>query len=118
MSKIINLTPHKIVIHGIDGAAYAYESEGVARVTSTPGHVDSSYFLDGDIPVFRPDVVGKIEGLPEFKEGICYIVSAVVASALAGSGRYDVLALGTGPDDGAIRVNGQIVAVTRLKRVY
>jgi hypothetical protein len=45
-----------------------------------------------------------------------YIVSGMVLSALYGT-RPDVLAPGTGPNDGAIRdASGRIVAVTRLVR--
>ncbi len=56
-----------------------------------------------------------VTGLPDPIDGTIFIVSAPVGAAIVG--RNDVLVLGTGPNDGAIRDGGNVVAVTRLKRV-
>jgi hypothetical protein len=59
-----------------------------------------------------------VVGLPEAKEGVYLIVSVVVAGQCP---RGDVLALGTGPNDDAVRYTdgvqkGNVFAVTRLKK--
>jgi len=61
-----------------------------------------------------------ITGLPDAQPGVTYIVSGVVAARIAElrlagvMDRTDVYCPGTGPQDGAIRVNGLIAAVTRI----
>jgi hypothetical protein len=62
-------------------------------------------------------VTEGIVGLPEPQPGVIFVTSAIVAEAATKAGRRDVLAPGTGPNDGAIRENGQVVAVTRLVRL-
>ena len=116
VSMLRNLTPHTINIQNAEGERAMLASSGVARVASTPGNLRE---LD-EIPVPVADCTrfGEVEGLPASVPGVYLIVSALVGSALRSSGviRNDVLLLGTGPNDGAIRENGQVVAVTRLIR--
>jgi len=70
------------------------------------------------IPVEQPDIFGEVTGLPPSDGESLFVVSAVIAGVMAGKGRADICALGTGPSDGAIRNDkGQVVAVTRLKMV-
>ena len=107
----INLTPHPICIRPDLGVEINLNPDprGPARVASVnPGFVRH---VDG-VAVKGPDTFGEVNGLPDPEPGVYYIVSALVGGAVR---RPDVLTLGTGPDDGAIRDNGRIVAVTCLK---
>jgi len=103
--KIVNLTPHAIVIQTADESRLVIESSGVARVSTTSEQVGE---IDG-IPIRRVRY-GEIVGLPDPQPGTIYVTSIVVAQAAAKLGRTDVLAPDTGPD--AIRDEaGRIVAV-------
>jgi hypothetical protein len=107
----VNLTPHPITIRFDDGFEFVIPASGkVCRVSSTPG----SEIPDrpDHIPVYTSPIFGEVEGLPDPSPGTIYIVSMVAAARCVG--RADVVSPGTGPHDGAIRENGQIVAVTRL----
>ncbi len=120
--KVVNLTPHDIVVRTEDNKRvfYAFENKDChARVATTPGRTLN--ITDG-VPVHSPDKVGEITGLPEFsdKHDLCYIVSAIAAVAIKESGRNvsDLLVPGTSPQDNPYRNDaGQIVAVRYLKRV-
>ncbi len=112
--NLINLTPHPIVLRNASGEEWTIQSSGVARVTSTPGALTQVPGIP--IPVAEATVYGAVEGLPPQSDGIAYVVSGLVLSALKGT-RPDVFGPGTGPNDGAIRNDkGHIVAVTRLVR--
>lgn len=110
--NIINLTPHIITLQLADGSRQDILASGtVARVATVPGQLLSS---NCPVPVYSATRFGEVEGLPEPLANTVYLVSAMVAARMEGRGRTDVLSPGTGPQDGAIRENGQIVAVTRL----
>ena len=110
---LVNLTPHAIVLRGVDGDVTVPPSGTVARVSTVPG-VDSGDSAGG-VPIFTSPSFGEVEGLPAPSTDTMYIVSALVLARCAG--RTDVLGPGTGPQDGAVRdVEGRIVAVTRLIR--
>lgn len=115
---IINLTPHAITLRADDGVDHVIPASGVvARVTSTPGGVLPDQGLP--VPVKGADTFGDVIDLPTPVDGVFYLVSALVGSALRdqGAARPDVLCPGTGPQDGAVRNDkGHIVAVTCLKR--
>lgn len=120
MIKLINLTPHTITLRGSQGdISIEPDPRGPARVTSSPGSPIGEVL---GVPVFSAPTFGAIEGLPSPNKGEVFIVSAIVAGRLPVK-RGDVVSPGTGPQDGAIRKDGQIVAVTRLissisKRVF
>jgi len=109
--KIINLTPHAVVVRMEDGDRVFEPSGTVARVavTSTPvGEVDG-------IPVVA-QTYGEIEDLPDPQPGVVYIVSMVVRQAAKEAGRTDVVSPDTSPA-GAIRdEQGRIVAVRGFVR--
>lgn len=109
-----NFTPHTLNLILPDGSELVFPSEGVARVSATPGKVS---MVDG-IPVADPDTFGEVTGLPsaaDIEEGDYIIVSGMVGAALKpGSG---FVVPGTGPSDNPVRVDGRIVAVTRFKFV-
>lgn len=108
--KLINLTPHPIVIRAADSDTTLAPSGTVARVSSIPGAVHE--LPSFPCPVANPPVVGEVTGIPDAQDGVAYIVSGMVLSA---TDRADVFGPGTGPADGAIRNEaGHIIAVTRL----
>ena len=115
--NIVNLTPHPIVLVGANGNRWTFPSSGVCRVTSNAGALTDVAGIP--VPVAGATTFGAIEGLPAPVDGVVFIVSGMVASALVSSGvsRPDVLVPGTGPNDGAVRdEQGRIVGVTRLVR--
>jgi len=63
------------------------------------------------VPVYTPNRWGVVEGVPEPDGESLFIVSALVGQRLK---RPDLVMPGTGPGEGAVRKDGQIVAVTRL----
>ena len=112
---LINLTCHRPAGHGQDhtiqpsGRVAGYALSRAARGAGIP------------VPVHGADQFGAVEGLPEQPEpGTLFIVSLAVGQALVAAGHplaSQCVRPGTGPNDGAIREGGQIVAVTRLVRV-
>ncbi len=133
MKKIVNLTPHAIVLR-INASNMAAEPDATdivippqagadgratpARVTSKAGPPVGD--VNG-IPIYGSPVWGPIEGLLAPAEDTIYIVSFVVLGRPEVAGRGDLVQPGTGPADGAIRYGdgpqkGQVFAVTRLVR--
>ncbi len=101
--KFVNLTPHAVRLN--DGTEFP-PSGVVARVSSS----FSSFDEDGVASV----VYGEAEGLPDPQEGVLYIVSAMVLSAMAGR-RSDLVAPATGHPD-TVRVEGRIQSVPGFVR--
>lgn len=97
-TTFVNLTPHSIKLN--DGREFP--SEGVARVTDTYTEFDEA----GICHVNH----GEINGLPAPREGVTYIVSAMVLSAAKEKGRNDVVAPATGHPN-CVRKDGFIVSV-------
>lgn len=101
MIKIINLTPHDIVV--TDGPTFP-PSGTVARVTTQQVNAGN---ING-IPV-KAQTFGNIVDLPAPQDDTVFIVSAIVLAAAKAQGRTDVVA----PDTAnAVRDdNGHIVSV-------
>jgi len=116
MTIITNLTPHDITIRSAEGVDTIIPKSGtVARVVMVPG--EASMVAGIPCPVYSPDAVGAVEGIPEPSPGVIYMVSGMVGGSVAGT-RDDICVPGTGPKDGAVRNDkGWIVAVTRIKMV-
>jgi len=117
--KLVNLTPHPIVLRNAKGEDLTIAPSGiVARVQEIPGIIMSTN--KGHVPTYCPSFYGKIEGIPEKQEpGTRYIVSLMVANAMVPQQDfYDFdkfVRPGTGPQDNPIRDEaGRIIAVTRL----
>lgn len=104
MTKLVNLTPHAIVVRNGETEVSFPPAGTVARVASKMEEVGS---IEG-IPV-KSQVFGKVEGLPAPEEGTVYIVSALVLSRAKECGRTDVVAPNT--TEGYRNEKGQIVAV-------
>jgi hypothetical protein len=122
-TKLLNLTPHKINIRMADSVDLVLTPEPVAARVASTSRVETPLAVVmfggvsiGGIPV-AASVTEGIVGLPEPQPGVIFVTSAIVAEAATKAGRRDVLAPGTGPNDGAIRENGQVMAVTRLVRL-
>lgn len=112
--RVVNLTPHPIVLHA-DGATITIPPSGVvcraAERVETVGAIE----VDGaTIPVRRIEY-GAPEGLPEPQPGVIYVVSGIVAQAVRAyyPDRDDVFVV-TDPvrDD-----SGRIVGARALARV-
>lgn len=105
MSKIVNVTPHEIVVFDQEGKNVIMRippSGIIARVTTTQQKVGE---ING-IPIFKT-FYDKVENLPDPQPNTIYIVSSLVLQALGGS-RSDVVAPDTGT--GAVRdSSGKIV---------
>jgi hypothetical protein len=98
MKRFINFTPHAIKLN--DGTVYP--SQGVARVSAS-----FTEFVDG----ICHQQFGDVVGLPEPKEGVCYIVSAIVLAAAKAAGRSDIVAPATGHPAVVRNEAGQIDSV-------
>jgi len=103
--KIINLTPHKIVLFKGNEITKEFDSEGLARANQTSIVVDN---IDG-IDVCR-NVYGNVTGLPEQQPNTFYIVSKIVMDACPD--RNDLLL----PNDSVRNENGQIVGCRSFAR--
>jgi hypothetical protein len=100
---IINATPHTITLVSKQGVEQDSRKQFLAETVEVIRSIPPSGILprvsmsnspageiDG-IPI-ESVIYGEIEGLPEYQEGIYYIVSGLVASAAAKIGRKDCLA--------------------------
>lgn len=74
--NIINLTPHDINLL-LEDDVIVFKSKGIARVQQKEAL--DEYF--DRVPIYK-NKYGEVEGLPEEKDGVYYIVSFVVANAL------------------------------------
>lgn len=99
--KIVNLTPHQLVLVGTDGTETTVPTSGqIARVAMTETELPA-IALDGGVII--PTVsasYGQVEGLPAAEPGTIVVVSGMVRSAL-GQSRPDVFSPGRlrrGPD--------------------
>jgi len=84
--KLYNLTPHTLNVHTPDGVVNLPPSGAVARVAT----VSTPAAPMGGIPTCTT-TLGEVTGLPDFQEGVVYIVSGMVASAAP---RPDVMSPG------------------------
>ena len=123
--NIINLTPHSVVIRNLDdngeinsevtlepSGTVARLNQSVAVKESIPVIVDTEGIKDHMLDVLVGVVsYGGVEGLPPYQEGVYYVTSNMVASAV---NRRDVFAPDTGPDSVIRNEAGQIEAVQRL----
>ena len=102
---IINATPHEIILVSKQGVEQdskkQFLAETVEIIRSIPPsgilpRVSMSNSPAGEIDGIPVESVtyGQIEGLPDYQEGVYYIVSGLVAAAAAKIGRTDCLAPG------------------------
>lgn len=74
--EVINLTPHTVNVVWNGGDVFEFPSEGEARCSQK---TTEAGFI-GIIPI-TSTTFGEVEGLPEEKEGVYYIVSRLVMQA-------------------------------------
>ena len=74
--KLLNLTPHEVVLCGIKIASSGQQ----ARVATTRKLGTYTVVSDRPVPVYYT-VLGAVTGLPRPNDGVGYIVSALVRSA-------------------------------------
>jgi hypothetical protein len=111
---LVNLTAHRIVIFDSqDGNINVITIEPSGSIARVAQIVEADAPVDG-IPVVRSRY-GEVTGLPDPQPGTYYIVSAMVAQAVAG--RPDVLSPDTGPDSALRDEEGRITGVRRLMRI-
>lgn len=82
----VNLTPHTIDLLSEGGEKVSIQPSGqLARVSVKQEVVGHYIFMEKKFPR-KKSVYGKVEGLPEEKEGVVFIVSALVRNALPDRG--------------------------------
>ena len=110
--KILNLTPHEIVLRTPEGVDIRIPPEPEpARVMQL--EFEPHPILGVPVPAVPSPVFGEVVGLPAYREDTFLIVSGLVLAQCPR--RFDVFAPATGPNDGAVRdAAGRIIAVTRL----
>jgi hypothetical protein len=111
MNKLVNLTPHAIVIRVGETDLTLPPSGQVARVAVRQVADGSLLTEAGEIPLYRSEY-GAVENLPAPEAGVVYVVSGLVAGRCVE--RSDVWGPDTGPT--AVRENGQVRAVIRLAK--
>ncbi len=92
--KIVNLTPHQIVLVGANGGEEVVPASGqIARVATSETLLADVHLDSGVIVPTVQTIYGQVEGLPEPALDTIYIVSGLVISALGGV-RSDVFSPG------------------------
>ena len=111
MARLVNLTPHPIVIFTQEGKIVVPPSGVVARVREIVEDVGQMMLEDGTvIPLRRKFLADDIEGLPDPADDTIYIVSFLAAQVAWTQGRTDVVSTGDPVRD----ENGRIIGVTSL----
>lgn len=116
MNKIINMTPHPVMVVNAEGELLvtlpAYLAAPRVVINSLNKAVETFVTEGGDIfSVEVEDVsVGEVQGLPEQQEGVVLVVSSMV---LDNSNRSDLIA----PGQLARNEQGQIFGLLTLKRI-
>lgn len=99
MAKLVNLTPHPLVIQRKDGSVFTLPSEGLVRLTTTRVVVGE---LDGAEVV--KTTLGAPVGLPEPVDGTTFVVSRLVIDALPS--RVDLVSPGEAIRDSEGKIIG------------
>lgn len=120
-TTIVNLTPHPLHLRNSGQTTVIPPATHlpIPRVDNLPGKkVDEEFSpFAGICDEFTGDTHGHVVDLPDPQPGHVFIVSGMVGDCLDRHSRPDVFVPGTGPKDNPVRVNGQIVAVTRVKQL-
>ena len=103
--QFVNCTPHPIQLNN----GVKFEPSGsVARVSQS--------MTDFDENGIAVQSFGSVQGLPEPKDNVIYIVSAMVLGRAQAEGRTDVVAPATGHKDCVRNDKGFIVSVPGFLR--
>lgn len=107
MAKIVNLTPHDVVIVTASEKLTFSASGTVARCKSASVPVSTIETEAGAVSLVKT-VIGEPENVPEAEEGTLYIVSRLIKSALPE--RDDLVC-----PDGLVRdENGNVIGAERF----
>lgn len=110
--KLVNLTPHSVIVNGVLSLITVPPSGTVARVDVEPDPTGNQMLIIDGVTIFvRGQRMGQVVGLPDPQDDTIYIVSLPVAQAVAGL-RGDVVSPGPLIRD----ENGQPVACDGLVR--
>lgn len=111
MTTLVNLTPHPLNFYLAGGVLTLPPSGQLARCRNASTLIGEAQGL----PIYEA-TFDEVTGLPDPQPDTLYITSSLVQQGLRKLGieRPDVVSPGTGPNDGAIRANGQVIGVTRL----
>lgn len=110
MSKIVNLTPHDVVLVISEERSVTFPTySGVRPIPRVSARIVSDGDIDG-YPLTRTEY-GEVEDLPEPKEDTWYIVSAMVAGRCPD--RSDLLI----PNEAVRDDKGRIVGCRSLGRI-
>lgn len=114
MTKLINLTPHAIMMVNDEGENILTinPSGDVARVTQSTKKL-TTVTVDGLVIPVTQNTYGELVNLPEQKDGVSLIVSAMVASAGEKLGRKDLFI----PNETVRNEKGFIVGCKSLGKI-
>ncbi|MEM4206359.1 MAG: hypothetical protein QXQ43_03670 [Nitrososphaerota archaeon] len=108
--KLVNLTPHPIVLRGEDGVEIVLEPSGViARLETTYEPQPRGFVNNIPILVRKPGQLIFEGGIPEGSDDTIFIVSSMVLEAMKAAGYTAASPDGFIRDDG-----GRIIAATKL----
>jgi len=108
--KLVNLTPHEIVVLRDDWELHIPPSGTVARC-ETKRVVIGNLNVDGHSVPVNKTTFGKVDGLPAPAKDTLYIVASLVAQAV--SNRDDLII----PDDSVRDDKGRIIGVKSFAKV-
>lgn len=125
--KIINLTPHEVVIFAPEGEVHIPRSDSVARVSQNPSRIIAQIGSDGEgipIPISGPPEFGAIEwGDFDTEKYDSVIVSMLVGQALKSLPKdelppFAVFAPNSATDSAVRDEEGQLLGVRSLTVYY
>lgn len=109
--KLLNLTPHEVVIIR-NGVSTVFKPEEIPARCSSTTSVVGELHVDGTTVDLTCTSFGEVQGLPSPKEGVGYIVSRLVAEACPQ--RHDLFIT-----NGAVRDNsGRVIGCTSLTQIH
>ncbi len=126
-AKLVNLTPHPVTICDENcrpvltlppppsgRVARVKQERKLEKVLQVIHRIDEVSMDIVMIPIVETEF-SEVEGLPEPRQGVVYVVSSVVLEAVKGR-RDDVVAPDTGPGSVCRDENGRIIGVRFLRR--
>lgn len=87
--KLVNLTAHAVTVFDGDREVASWAPSGVmARLVERVGPVCRLVTDQGEVAMAEMSYADEVEGLPEPEEGTAYLVSRVLAAAVARADLY------------------------------
>ena len=83
MTEIVNLTPHALDLLLEDGTSLKVPASGnLVRLKETVEKRESIVLADGKMVGVNAKTFGEIEGLPESKDGVIFVVSGIAGTTI------------------------------------